>query len=211
MKIRFTILFILAAFIGYSQVKDPKASALLDEVSTKTKSYKSIKVDFSVAMVNAKARINEEKSGTLWLSGDKYRMSASGQTIFCDGKTIWTYIPESNEVQINLLDNKDDAMTPSKLLTSYNSNYKSKIIKEKNGDPGTEYVELIPNSSKNFTKAILGIDKAKKQIRSFVLYDKSGNTYTYKIKNFITNSPVTNADFTFDASKFPGVEVIDMR
>ncbi len=180
MKIRFTILFILAAFIGYSQVKDPKASALLDEVSTKTKSYKSIKVDFSVAMVNAKARINEEKSGTLWLSGDKYRMSASGQTIFCDGKTIWTYIPESNEVQINLLDNKDDAMTPSKLLTSYNSNYKSKIIKEKNGDPGTEYVELIPNSSKNFTKAILGIDKAKKQIRSFVLYDKSGNTYTYK-------------------------------
>lgn len=211
MKILLALLFFLTALMGHSQVKDAKATALLDEVSTKTKSYKSIKVDFSVSMVNAKARINEEKVGTLWLSGDKYKMTASGQTIFCDGKTIWTYIPESNEVQVNLLDNKDDAMTPSKLLTSYNANYKSRIVKEKNGDPGTEYVELIPNASKNFTKAILGIDKAKKQIKSFVLSDKSGNTYTYKIKSFITNTPVTNADFTFDASKFPGVEVIDMR
>lgn len=211
MKKIFFIVFMIATLAGFGQVKDPKASALLDEVSAKTKSYKSIKVDFSFTMVNTKAKINEEKTGTLWLSGDKYKMSAAGQTVICDGKTIWTYLAESNEVQVNLLDNKDDAMTPSKLLTSYNSNYKSKIIRDKNSDPNIELVELIPNSSKNFTKAILGIDKTKKQVKSFVLYDKSGNTFTYKIKTFITNTPLTGADFTFDASKFPGVEVIDMR
>ncbi len=201
----------ILTLVGFSQTKDQKASALLEEVSNKTKAYKSIKVDFSYTMVNAKARINEEKTGTLWLSGDKYRMTAAGQTVICDGKTIWTYLKESNEVQVNSLDNKDDALTPSKLLTSYNSNYKSKIIKDKNADPAIESVELIPNTSKNFNKAILGIDKAKKQIKSFILFDKSGNTFTYKIKTFVTDSPVTNADFTFDAAKFPGVEVIDMR
>jgi outer membrane lipoprotein-sorting protein len=110
---------------------------------------------------------------------------------------------------VNALENKDDAMTPSKLLTSYNSNYKSKIIKS--SDPSVESVELIPNTSKTFTKAILGIDKAKKQVKSFTLYDKSGNTFTYKIKSYITDTPVTDADFTFDTKKFPGVEVIDMR
>jgi outer membrane lipoprotein carrier protein len=211
MKTIFSIILAALTLSGFSQPKDPKASALLDEVSVKTKSYKSIKVDFSFTMFNAKAKINEEKTGTLWLSGDKYRMTASGQTVICDGKTIWTYLAESNEVQVNLLDNKDDAMTPSKLLTSYNSNYKSKIIREKNTDPNIEMVELIPNTSKNFTKAILGIDKTKKQVKSFTLFDKSGNTFTYKIKTFITDSPITNSDFTFDASKYPGVEVIDMR
>lgn len=211
MKNIFAATFMILTLVGFSQTKDQKASALLEEVSNKTKAYKSIKVDFSYTMVNAKARINEEKTGTLWLSGDKYRMTAAGQTVICDGKTIWTYLKESNEVQVNSLDNKDDALTPSKLLTSYNSNYKSKIIKDKNADPAIESVELIPNTSKNFNKAILGIDKAKKQIKSFILFDKSGNTFTYKIKTFVTDSPVTNADFTFDAAKFPGVEVIDMR
>jgi len=204
-----TSFLVVAAMLAFSQGKDSKAAALLDEVSAKAKAYKSIKVDFSYTMENVKARINEEKTGTLLLSGDKYTMSAAGQTVICDGKTIWTYIKESNEVQINALENKDDALTPSKLLTSYNANYKSKIIKST--DPAIESVELIPNSSKNFTKAILGIDKVKKQVRSFTLYDKSGNTFTYKIKNYLTDTPVTAADFTFDAKKFPGVEVIDMR
>lgn len=202
-------LLLIFSILGYSQSKDQKAIALLDEVSAKTKAYRSIKVDFTYSMENAKARINEEKTGSLLVSGDKYKMNASGQTVICDGKTIWTYIKESNEVQINSLDNKDDALTPSKLLTSYNVNYKSKIIRSV--EPGVESVELIPNTVKNFTKAILGIDKVKKQIRSFTLFDKSGNTFTYKIKTFLTDTPVTTADFSFDEKKFPGVEVIDMR
>ena len=93
------------------------------------------------------------------MSGDKYRMAAAGQTVICDGKTIWTYIKESNEVQVNALENKDDALTPSKLLTSYNANYKSKIIKS--ADPTEESVESIPNTNKNFTKAILGLTRPK--------------------------------------------------
>ena len=211
MKIRtlLTSVLLLTILFAFGQAKDPKAVALLEEVSKKAKGYKSIKVDFSYTMENPKAKINEEKTGTLWVSGDKYRMSAAGQTVICDGKTIWTYIKESNEVQVNTLENKDDALTPSKLLTSYNTNYKSKIIKSV--DPAIESVELIPNSRKNFTKAILGIDKAKKQVKSFTLYDKSGNTFTYKIKTYLTDTPVTDADFIFDAKKFPGVEVIDMR
>ncbi|MEI7499750.1 MAG: outer membrane lipoprotein carrier protein LolA [Bacteroidota bacterium] len=209
MKTYLISLFILITLIGYGQGKDSKASALLDEVSAKAKAFKSIKVDFSYTMENTKAKINEEKTGTLLVSGDKYKMSAAGQTVICDGKTIWTFIKESNEVQINTLENKDDALTPSKLLTSYNANYKSKIIKS--SDPTTESVELIPSTTKNFTKAILGIDKSKKQIKSFTLYDKSGNTFTYKIKSYLTDSPVADADFNFDAKKFPGVEIIDMR
>jgi outer membrane lipoprotein-sorting protein len=110
---------------------------------------------------------------------------------------------------VNSLDAKDDALTPSKLLTSYNSNYKSKIIKSQ--DPSIESVELTPTASKNFTRAILGIDKAKKQVSSFKIFDKSGNTFTYKIKTYQTDQPVSNADFIFDAKKFPGVELIDMR
>ena len=119
---------------------------------------------------------------------------------------------ESNEVQINDLDNKDDALTPSKLLSSYNANYKSKILKDKpSKDPNEVTIELIPNVIKNFTKAILVVDKIKKQVKSFMLFDKSGNTFTYKITRYQTDLPLNTAEFTFDKSKFPGVEINDMR
>ena len=207
-----SFVFVILAFTGYSQVKDQKAVNLLDEVSKKTKAYKTIKADFSFTMENKSAKINEAKTGTLLISGDKYRLTAAGQTVICDGKTIWTYIKESNEIQVNSLDNKDDAMTPSKLLTSYNANYKSRIIKDKSiTDPNLEAVELIPNTSKNFNKAILTIDKNAKQVKSFALYDKSGNIFTYKVTKFTTDVPVTPSDFSYDAKQFPGAEVIDMR
>ena len=55
------------------------------------------------------------------------------------------------------------------------------------------------------------MDKIKKQVISFMLYDKNGNIFTYKITKYQTDLTITAADFTFDKSKFPGVEVIDMR
>jgi len=212
MRITISVILTFLVLSGFAQIKDQKASALLDEVSAKTKSYKSIKADFSYMMENKQAKINEEKKGTLLLSGDKYRLTVSGQTVICDGKTIWTYIEESNEVQINNLDNKDDALTPSKLLTSYNANYKSRIISDKaQTDPNIETIELTPNSNKSITKAIVAVDKTKKQVTVFSLYDKNGNIFTYKILKFQTDLPSNPADYTFEKSKFPGVEVIDMR
>ena len=61
MKEFLSIVIILLPFSCFSQTKDAKAAALLDEVSTKTKSYKSIKADFSYKMENKQAKINEEK------------------------------------------------------------------------------------------------------------------------------------------------------
>jgi len=196
----------------FAQGKDQRATTLLDEVSARTKAYKTIQADFAYTMENKQAKINETKTGVLLVSGDKYKQTASGQVVICDGKTVWTYLKESNEVQVNNLENKDDALTPSKLLTSYNKNYKSTIIKDKDAAaPNMEAIELIPNVQKNFIKAILIVDKTKKQVKAFKLFDKSGNTFTYKVTKFLTDVPATASDFTFDASKFPGVDVIDMR
>lgn len=206
-----SIIILLSALLSFGQNKDQKASALLDDLSAKTKASKSIKAEFTYSMYNEKAKINEEKTGSLLLSGNKYKMNAAGRIIFCDGKTIWTYIEKSNEVQISSLEDSDDSMTPSKLLSSYNENYKSKIIRDKKQDANTELIELIPNKQKNIVRAILGIDKAKTQVKSFTLFDKNGSTYTYKITRYQTDIPVTNSDFTFDSAKFPGVDIQDLR
>ncbi len=205
------LLLVLPALLVIGQTRDAAAEKLLKDLSAKTSSYQSVRADFSYTMENARAGINEEKKGTLLLSGDRYNMDAAGQKVICNGKTIWTYFREANEVQINEVAGNEESLTPNKLLTSYTQNYKSKMTRLKNQPPGSESVELTPNKPKNFIRAVLTIDKAKMQILSFSIHEKNGNVFTYRITRFQPNVPVTDADFNFDPGKFPGVEINDMR
>jgi len=211
MRIIIGIILIAICLPGIAQ-KDEEAIKLLEEVSEKTKSYKSINANFTYTMDNKAANIHETKIGTLLVAGDEYQLKAAGQTIFCDGTTVWTYIGESNEVQINDVDTREDAITPSKLLTSYNANYLSRIVRDKDAE-GTDFeaIELTPNSTKNFVKAILIINKPLKQVKAFKIFDKNGNTFIYNVTKFQVDVPIKDSDFTFVESNYPDVEVIDMR
>ena len=188
---------------------DKKATAILDEVSVKTKAYKTIKIEFTYAMDNAKQKIHDKFKGTLLSKGDKYKLTAAGQDVISDGKTVWTYLKDTKEVQINNVGEDDDAFTPTKLLSGYNKDFKSKFIEEKGNE---QLIELYPlKKGKSFTKVQLTIDKTKKQISKFVIYDRNGSTFTYLVDKFVTDQPIADNVFTFNKAEHPGVEINDMR
>jgi len=43
------------------------------------------------------------------------------------------------------------------------------------------------------------------------VFDKNGNIYTYSIVKFTPNAAVTDDLFSFNKSKYPGVEIVDLR
>jgi len=111
---KLSILLLLSIFsssILFAQSKD--AESILQELSSKTNAYKNIKVSFAYKMSNQSAGIDEVTNGTLLISGDKYNLNIAGQVIISDGKIIWTYIPDSEEVQINEKD-EESGFSPSK-------------------------------------------------------------------------------------------------
>jgi outer membrane lipoprotein carrier protein len=196
--------FVLAAF---SQ-SDKKARAILDEVSAKTKTYKSIRIEFTYKMDNAAQKISDSYKGVLLSKGDKYKLSFSGQEVMSDGKTVWTFVKDANEVQINDVSKDDDSFTPTNLLNTYNANYKARLIEE---NPKQKVIELIPVQKKNFNKVKVTIETARKIVSSLLIYDKNGSIYTYQVNKFETDLPVTDNTFVFKSAEHPGVEVVDMR
>ena len=73
-------------------------------------------------------------------------------------------------------------------------------------------MELTPfDKSKPFFKVLLGIDKSTKVIASTQIFEKNGNKYTYTMSNIATNTAIADDTFVFDAKKYPGVEVVDLR
>jgi outer membrane lipoprotein-sorting protein len=209
MKNILLIALLLAFSVSGIAQNDKKATAILDEVSVKTKSYKTIKIDFTYAMDNAKEKIHDKFKGTLVSKGDKYKLTAAGQDVISDGKTIWTYLKDANEVQINNVGDDDDSFTPTKMLSGYTKDFKSKFIEEKGND---QVIELYPlQKGKTFTKVRLTIDKAKKQISKFVIYDRSGSTFSYIVDKFVADQPIADNVFSFNKAEHPGVDVNDMR
>ena len=116
------VLFIATSSL---QAQDMKAKALLDQVSAKVKSYSSIIIDFKYSLSNAKENINQDSKGNVVLKDNQYVLNFMGVTKMYDGKKTYTIVPEDEEITISKVDENDNtAVTPSKMLTFFNSGYK---------------------------------------------------------------------------------------
>ncbi len=199
--------------MGVQAQGDKKAKDILSGVSSKYRSYKSMKADFSYTLENPTAKIKETQSGSIVLSGAKYRLAIAGQEVICDSKTIWTYMKEAKEVQVNTVDPTEGGIKPNEIFTMYEKGFLYKFVDEKKvAGKLQQNIELTPtDKSKNFFKIKLTVDKASKQIVKSVIFEKTGNRYTYAIKEFTPNYAVNAGTFMFDVKKYPGVEVVDLR
>jgi len=211
------ILTILICFcvttIALAQQKDEQAQKILNGVSEKYKSYKSVQADFVVTVESGQSNTHDDQPGTLYVKGSKYKLLINNQEIISDNKTVWTYLKSANEVQINSFENEESTFSPSEIFTIYEKNFLYAFAEEKKvGGKLLQYIDLTPNDkSKPFFKIRLAIDKAAKAIQSAVVFDKNGNRYTYSIKKFTPNPVIDDSLFTFDPKKHPGVEVVDLR
>jgi outer membrane lipoprotein-sorting protein len=197
----------LIFFMGVtSQAQDKKAKDLLDQVTAKIKSYNNISIDFKYTLNNSKENINKESKGNLLLEGNKYVLNFMGVTKIYDGKKSYTIVPEDEEVTISSLnDNDEKAITPSKMLTFFNSGYKFSwdILQDVKGRK-IQYIKLIPTNAKDQRKELLlGIDSQTKNIYTVIEIGKNGTKTTLTVNSFKTNQPISKNQFTFVASKYP--------
>jgi len=207
------IVLLTAAFSSQAQ-NDPKAKAVLDAVSAKVKSLKSLKANFAITISGAKGAKPQSKKGTVSMKGNKYYVTISGQEIYCDTKTIWTYMKESNEVQITNFDANENSFSPSKLFTNfYDKEYSYKYSGEKTvGGKKVDVITLTPtNKTKQYSKVELMVDKSSSVVSGGKMYEKNGNVYSYTVSNYTPNPALPDNTFVFNSKKYPKVEVVDLR
>jgi outer membrane lipoprotein-sorting protein len=202
----------LCSFTAMQQDQDPKAKAILDEVSKKTKGYTSFQVEFTMQLENTTKKINESNSGKATMKGNKYIVELGKQKILCDGKVVWTIDTEGRQVTETPVEEADDEMNPTKMMTIWEKGFRYRYIGEvKEGTTTLHEIHLFPtNPAKaKYHTVILKIDKAKSQVHSVVIKKKNGDVHTLKITKFTPNVTIDDAEFKFDPKKYPGYEKID--
>lgn len=220
MKQIFTLFaFLSVSLAGLAQGKnpttnDPEAKKILDAVSAKFRTLSSPQASFTYKVENAQGKALSTKKGSVTMKGNKYRVSMDGLELYSDGRTTWNYEKSANEVTINNVDNSGAAMTPQKMLTNfYDKDFYYKYNGEKKDAGKTlQEIELTPtDKSRPYFKVYLYVDKAAKNIYSARFLEKSGGRYTYTITSLKNSAGVADKEFVFDKSKYPGVEVVDLR
>lgn len=205
------VLMLLSVF---AQGNDPAAKKVLDAVSKKFKTFKSVQSTFTLQVEDAKGKVQGVKKGTVYMKGPKYRVSITGQEIFSDGKNVWTYDKGANEVTITELDPSSNGITPQKLFTSfYDQDFLYKMNGEKTvGNKVLQEIEMTPvDKTKAFHKVYLLVDKKNQTIYSTRVLEKNGNKYSYTVNSLNGKAAVPDDVFVFNKSKYPGVEEVDLR
>jgi outer membrane lipoprotein-sorting protein len=193
---------------------DAKSKDMLDKLSAKTKSYKTVEVKFSFNVVNKDQGIDETQTGVLKMKGDKYYLKLEDKEIFCDGKKITTYSKELNEAQVISVDELDkDAVSPTTMFTIYEQGFKTKVKSEQKDSKGRNVmtIDLYPlkPTEKDYTMVRLDVDKDKVQFIKATILGKNGSYYYYTVNSIVPDGEMDDNIFFFDKTKYKGVKVIE--
>lgn len=208
----FTSLALFVATIAFSQY-DPKALETLEAMSKKYKAIPAFDANIISTLTNEAEGVKEEFKGKITVKGNKFRLVLEDQEIINNGVTVWTYLPEAKEVNIDNYDPGSDEINPAKIYEAYKKGFKYLYLADKT-EAGVlcEEIDLVPEKKDaQYFKIKMMIAKKDKSIQSWTMFDKGGNKFKYTINKFTPNPAITDASFTFDAKRYPGVEIIDLR
>ena len=202
------LIIIFSIFQLNSFGQDDISDEILKQLSTNTKSYTFMDVDFDFNFINITQEINENQKGNIKISNNKFRLDLNEQIVISDDSTQWIYLKESNELQIMEFDSEDEMLSPNKLFTIYENGYKNQYIELKDNN---HIIDLFPVESNEFKNIQLHINKDKIQLNKIILFDKNGGSFSYMITKFITNTNFDDNLFKFNTEEYPDLEIIDLR
>ena len=151
-------------------------------------------------------------TGVIRLRGEKFVLEAGGMTTWFDGHTQWTYLPESDEVNISEpTDEELQTLNPYAWLSLYDRGYDLKLLP---ADASDIYkVEMLARSPEaQVSRLVLWLDKSGLQPVKFSL-TLAGSVEPTEITvgNYRTGQTYADAMFTFNPREYPTAEVIDLR
>lgn len=215
MKKIITICLLSLAFVSVHAQQDPEAKKILDKLSEKTKSLKTISTDFTVEFKNIKDNIQNSSSGSIVMKGDMYRLKFMDSESFFDGKTLWSFLPEVNEVNITEPepDDEDIFNNPKRLFTIYEKDYKYQLIGDLSEDRNNySIIDLYPiDLEEEFSRIRLQINTEDYYLASATIFGKDGSHYTIILSNYKVNTEYSDSYFIFNEKDYKDIGIIDLR
>ena len=176
------------------------AEKILDKVFVFLSNPEGVRIDFTGS-----------ENGYLIMKGEKFYLNNQSIQSWYDGKTQWSYLTDNEEVNISSPTKEEiQAISPYHLLKRYKSDYtyiyigqskrKGKLVHEINLTSKSDIINDI--------KLIISDDNKPVAI---LFYRNNKLMSELNITSLQTDSKIDDKLFRFDKTKYPQVEIIDLR
>lgn len=207
MKTKNIIACLVLLFATQVVTAQNNAETLIRLMVDQVKSHKNVEMAFSYQISPDGKNLGDSEKGHAWLQGEAYKIEMAEQQTISDGKTIWSYLIDDEEVMVsNASDGVDN--TPLKLLTSLDESYVATLTGL--DAQGTATVELA-NPKGQYKRVTLKINTKKTELKSADIYMEDGSKVVVNVEEMKFDQKLDDKFFTFDTKKHPNVDVIDMR
>ena len=192
-------LFLLSnSFTAHCQYNS--AEEILEKISSKIDKSKNLSFKFSYKADNGILEFGE-----IIFSEKKYLLEFMGIKQICDGKKIYTIIPENKEVIISEFEDDVSVISPSNLLSFYKKGYKIFIEEKSKKLDGFEFLKLIPEANNDEISHInLKVDLKENYIVEIHEFRKEGLVNVFKIINIQFDKKILENPFKFDKNQYKG-------
>ena len=146
-------------------------------------------------------------SGSIAIKGRMFYAHTPKATVWYNGKTQWTLMRKTNEVNITTpTEAQRMRMNPYAFITMYKQGYKMGMTKK-----GGNYVIHLTATSRQRSVSEMYLTVNSRTYQPSMVKMREGSTWsTITIFNFKAKNLPTSM-FTFRAKDFPKAEVIDLR
>lgn len=196
-----------------SNQSDPEAKSLLDKVQAKYKAYKTIQADFTLTIEIPEEPVEVQK-GKFMQEGEKYRLEAETQTMVSDGETLWLYMKNSEEVQINDVEEEEDMLSPKNFLKFYESEEFVYVLINEFPENGVvvQQIEFKPiDKDSEYHKVRLTLNKKNNEVMRIKAFSKDGSRFTFGLGKLVANPTLPASTFKFQQSECPDCHYEDLR
>ena len=201
MKRLFTFWMLALLPFCISAQTDTKAAEVLDNVLEDLSKSSGIRVDFGGS-----------ETGFLLLKGEKFYLNNGSIQSWYDGKTQWSYLADTEEVNISHPTKEElQGINPYLILMRYKSdfNYAYKGNGTRNGVKGHE---IILTSKHSEHSDIIRVFVTTTYQPLAMKMEQNGRTLSeINVISYKINQKLEDGMFKFNRSLFPNAEIIDMR
>ena len=190
---------------------DQTAVNILDKFSEIAQKAPSVSIKFDLITKNLADNKTDTLNGSVILNKDKYKLTLPDNIVWFNGETSWSYLPAEQEVTITKANKKDNTFQtrPSMIFTMYKKDYKSRLIEEK---ADSYIIDLYPEDLKSdMIRVRLTLGKTLLNLISLEYKRKDGVISTLHVSEYNLTLKPTVDTFVFQADKYKGAEIIDMR
>lgn len=206
--------FVQLGFGQKAPVQDPYAGGILEKVAKKYKAYTSYKAAFQRKTENVNGKPLDAGTGTLSVSKEKFRIESGDIKLYCDGKTLYSYVVSSKECNVTDYEPNPDEVNPIDVFDLYKRGYKYMLAAELKTPTGfVQMIDLEPEDiTRDIAKVRLVIDKKTGSLKKYIVTERgTNNRTTFTITSFTPNVAIPAGYFVFDKKAHPGVKLVDLR